>query len=1479
MIRSFVLAGVFVVSMSAALGAQQAAESVNVMPVWVPCDLAADPACASDPRWADAWRYGDIFLQRQVEGSLAPSSLNPNRILTGFIDYSAVDTFSDTGLGDTVAQNVWTRIVGALARLFRLPQHGSTSEEEEEERRPKSYAGTDAWIRLTWSTNGGATSTPFFMPGAPWDASPAGQSAPYYQTANASSDPVVVAAPNGDFHVIFMAFRRGETNWIVDGRFRDLNIPDQPARHGLTFLGFTTLASGNNASFGTLHDKPHALAVVNPASPAGYDIYVSYTLFNGNPGGSKFQSQLFVARSSDGGVTFTTDKINQSTNENSGTWLVAGASGQVFAFWRGFGSSPAIYFVKQASGGWTKAKSILGNPALAAFDQGNIKVDPTNLATSERNITPRSNAFPSAAVAADGTIFVVFQECADAATGSSKACALGGSPRIMMTASKDGGATWTTRKALDNGARTPEADGLGYFWNVGRDNNAAHPQLMPSIACGAGQCLVTYWESRTSALSANGWIGGYHRIMDLRGASLKADGTLGRSLQLSRYPYRPGTKLVDPSALGADGKPLPRAENVNDIARVNETINLDGTRSCTGPAGIEPPLPGLEPGCVPRLNFYCRPQSGGGTTCFMGDYNAVVPATSFVKDAGGTWKAPTTPQEVPFVGFLTASSDNRNLVPPAGPLPSRGGVAPTDQLSRFTAWTPGANGLPACSVGGSRNTDLLLSKVNFGLLVTAPVTAKTVPSPGDEPFLTFPLQVWNNSASARTVSLAIDPPGAAPSSGSFSKTTASAKSGTVVINAYSSTTREIYATTTSPIRVQVSDGTTTTGITFNGVGGGASTPSSPGAITVTDPLNISAENISAENISAENISAENISAENISAENISAENISAENISAENLGVQETTWVIQASGDPTKAYTALANVDKAYSSDYDFHVVIYRLSSVGACVDTNGRVSLQYSATVVANTGAVNISAENISAENISAENISAENGFPSDTSNILNNSVFTPKPSPAPASGSRLAAAAAVPADGYRIGEGVEAQPPEREFTVVKLIAIPKKPLSQITTPYSPASNPASLTVASYWCDQNCTPVLKGSDLVVGAAPSVAPASVDAGLPLNVGPWSVANAGTFNAGPRRYGYYLSSDATLDLLPTGLVDTSKDLFLGSADGATAVLAPGASDTIAPTSVTIPLTTPPGTWHLFLYADDLRKVSELNENNNILDAGVITITGDTIPPVIDAHAGITAEATGPSGATITYASPSAIDDRDGPVAVTCTPASGSIFPLGATTVTCSAKDAHGNAASTTFAVQVIDTTPPVLTLPAPVVAATSLSGASVTYVASAVDLVDGARPVTCTPSSGSTFAIGMTTVTCSASDTRGNTATRTFVVTVNIRYGFIGVQNLPPPPGKTFNPGSAVPLKWQFTVGGVAVNSSAALPIVTITGPNGSQTSTPADPGTSSYQPPTAANGWTWQFNWQSPATTGSYSVIISSGLTGDSFNGGVIKLK
>src|SRR5581483_885945 len=298
------------------------------------------------------------------------------------------------------------------------------------------------------------------------------------------------------------------------------------------------------------------------------------------------------------------------------------------------------------------------------------------------------------------------------------------------------------------------------------------------------------------------------------------------------------------------------------------------------------------------------------------------------------------------------------------------------------------------------------------------------------------------------------------------------------------------------------------------------------------------------------------------------------------------------------------------------------------------------------------------------------------------------------------------------------------------------------------------------------------------------------------------------------------------------------------------------------------------------------VSELNEENNITPAAAITIVVDRTPPVITLHADVTFGATGPNGAVVTYSVPGAVDNIDGVVAVACVPPSGSVFPIGSTTVTCSASDKSGNTATTTFTIAVSDTTAPALTLPSPVVPATSASGAAVSYTASAVDLVDGSRPVTCTPPSGSTFPIGTTTVTCTASDAAGNTARGTFVVTVTLKYGFVNVQNLPPPSGKSFNSGSSIPLQWRFTLNGVAVDSSKAGPKITITGPAGAMVFTPQDPGKSSFQGPTQANGWTWQFNWQTvnnatglALAPGTYSVTISSQLSGQSFSGGTITLK
>jgi hypothetical protein len=146
--------------------------------------------------------------------------------------------------------------------------------------------------------------------------------------------------------------------------------------------------------------------------------------------------------------------------------------------------------------------------------------------------------------------------------------------------------------------------------------------------------------------------------------------------------------------------------------------------------------------------------------------------------------------------------------------------------------------------------------------------------------------------------------------------------------------------------------------------------------------------------------------------------------------------------------------------------------------------------------------------------------------------------------------------------------------------------------------------------------------------------------------------------------------------------------------------------------------------------------------------------------------MTVEATATSGATVNF-STSASDLVSGAVTTNSNPASGSVFPLGTTTVTTTATDAAGNAASRTFTVTVRDTTAPVITVPSNMtVEATSASGATVNFSTSASDLVSGAVTTNSNPASGSVFPLGTTTVTTTASDAAGNAASRTFTVTVN-----------------------------------------------------------------------------------------------------------------
>ncbi len=160
-----------------------------------------------------------------------------------------------------------------------------------------------------------------------------------------------------------------------------------------------------------------------------------------------------------------------------------------------------------------------------------------------------------------------------------------------------------------------------------------------------------------------------------------------------------------------------------------------------------------------------------------------------------------------------------------------------------------------------------------------------------------------------------------------------------------------------------------------------------------------------------------------------------------------------------------------------------------------------------------------------------------------------------------------------------------------------------------------------------------------------------------------------------------------------------------------------------------------------------------------------IVEDTTAPDVTCPGETTAECTSPAGALVSF-SVSATDACDTNPSVVCIPPSGSLFPPGTTMVTCTATDASGNFSQCAFEVIVEDTTAPDITCPAdPTVECTSPLGAIVTFAVSATDTCDPIPSIVCVPPSGSTFPLGTTMVTCTATDASGNSSQCTFDVIV------------------------------------------------------------------------------------------------------------------
>jgi len=183
--------------------------------------------------------------------------------------------------------------------------------------------------------------------------------------------------------------------------------------------------------------------------------------------------------------------------------------------------------------------------------------------------------------------------------------------------------------------------------------------------------------------------------------------------------------------------------------------------------------------------------------------------------------------------------------------------------------------------------------------------------------------------------------------------------------------------------------------------------------------------------------------------------------------------------------------------------------------------------------------------------------------------------------------------------------------------------------------------------------------------------------------------------------------------------------------------------------------------LYSRALSANDISELNQETNqppYAPAPVVTLAGSN-PLTVEA------------GASYTDPGATANDTTDGVLTPQIVMNTVVANQPGAYVVTWAATDSLALTGTATRAVTVVDTTPPTIVVPANIlVNAPTTGGVACVFSTSATDFVSGSVATTNNPASGTVLPIGVTTVTTTASDAAGNSASKTFTITVTPPFG-------------------------------------------------------------------------------------------------------------
>jgi hypothetical protein len=218
----------------------------------------------------------------------------------------------------------------------------------------------DVWAGFYYSSDGGATWTDSLLPGYSQDTSAEGQASPLFRFALAAGDPVQAWDNQGHVYYGGIAFNRVRPSngsiWVARYSWPMVStVPDYE---------FTTLVSRGTPTpifRGHFEDKVQLEVDKGVASSHQGNVYMCWARFTGS-GANNF---VEFARSTDGGRTFSIQKISDGTHGNQFCDIAVTKNGTVFVAWRQFEHKKqqrnAVAWVKSTNGGRSFTK-----PAIAA---------------------------------------------------------------------------------------------------------------------------------------------------------------------------------------------------------------------------------------------------------------------------------------------------------------------------------------------------------------------------------------------------------------------------------------------------------------------------------------------------------------------------------------------------------------------------------------------------------------------------------------------------------------------------------------------------------------------------------------------------------------------------------------------------------------------------------------------------------------------------------------------------------------------------------------------------------------------------------------------------------------------------------------------------------------------------------------------------------------------------------------------------------